>query len=85
MWWDSFNFIVIEKQYSLTRVQVQCIYFAYEWYVKAKVWSINSNKFQLHFNTDVTLTNINYDTIFTTTLWQRGWKTKSILTDVQAG
>ena len=32
---------------------VQCIYFVYEWYGKAKVWSINSNTLQLHFNTDV--------------------------------
>ena len=39
---DSFNFIVIEKQYSLTRVPI-------------KVWGININTLQLHFNTDVNI------------------------------
>ena len=51
MWWDSFKFIVIAMQFSLTTVQkpVKCsemntyVYIAYEWYVKAKVWNINSN------------------------------------------
>ena len=34
MWWDSFNFIVIEKQFSLTRVPMIDM---------EKVWGINSN------------------------------------------
>ena len=51
MGWDSLNFIVNAMQFNLTTVQkpVKCtemniyVYIAYEWYVKAKVWNINSN------------------------------------------